>query len=342
MTPASRTVPAPDGRAATTTTPNPPLLMPWSASPSPGGRRRLLGALPLLACLAAACRPPAASAGARALVAAADSAARAAIENERALQAQATPPRSVAVVPLRVEAADTALAPLSYGLADLLIADLARSRHLRVVERVRTDALLRELSVADPERAESAAPRVGRLLGARRVVAGTVTALDGAAIRVDARVADVEDGGVAGGLAASAPLNRIIDAEKELAFRLFDLLGVTLTPAERAAVSQRPTGDLAALLAYSRGVRAEAQRDFTRAAAEYEQALRADPGFMAARANLSGVRGTASTGGSLQRAASIATGAVNASEASVLRTAADAPLTTAQQLVPIVIDVRIP
>jgi TolB-like protein len=278
-------------------------------------------------------------------VANADSAARAAIAMERALDPATIPPGTVAVVPLRVDAADTALADLGYGIADLLLTDLAKSKSVRVVDRVRTDALLHELSVG----ASAAGPvdsatglRVGRLLGARRLVVGSLSAGAPRALRLDVRVADAQSGAIDAGLAASTPVDRILDAQKQLAFRVFELLGVALTPAERAAVERRPTGDLSALLAYSHGVRAEAARDFDRAAAEYERAVRADPSFAAARAGLGALRGGAAAGSSVSRAASLAVSGVNAAEASTLRSAADAAVTSAAQIVPITITVTIP
>jgi hypothetical protein len=82
------------------------------------------------------------------------------------------------------------------------------------------------------------------------------------------------------------PLASIFDAEKSLAYRLFEELGVTLTPAERAAVEQRPTANLTAFLAYSRGVRDEAFGQYAAAAANFRAAVTADPSFGAARTRL--------------------------------------------------------
>lgn len=211
----------------------------------------------------------------------ADSAAKAAIAAERSLDPATLPARSVGVAPLFVAGDDTALAPLGYGLADLLITDLARSAQLEVVDRVRVDALLQELHLAGSGRVDStSAPRVGKLVGARRLVNGGLMRGPGSGIVITARVADAAQGTLVGQpITARTSLSDLLDAEKALAFRLFDALGVTLTPAERAAVEQRPTRYLAAFLAYSRGVRAEALGDLVAARAYYEDALAIDPGF---------------------------------------------------------------
>lgn len=307
-------------------------------------RAALLAALAPALAATAAC----ASGGQRAptaiRAAAADTAAARALARERELDPATIPPRTVTVVPLAVQASDTNLLALGYGLADFLSTDLARSKQLRVVDRLRLDAMLRELRTADAGAPDSAlAARAGKLVGARRVVTGSLTQTSWIDLRLDMRVADVQSGVLPGGLAATAPVDRIIDAEKQLAFRVFEMLGVTLTVAERAAIEQRPTGDLSALLAYSRGVRAEARRDFAAAAAEYSAAVRYDPAFAAARANLGAVQRRPSEERSqMRRITAAATGAVNAPAASTAGSAADAAFQAAQQMVTLLVDVRIP
>ena len=225
----------------------------------------------------------------------ADVAARNAIASERSLAASNLPARSVGVAPL-VVSGDSTLAPLGYGLSDLLITDLSRSAQLQVVDRVQVDALLRELALAGSGRVDSAtAPRVGRLIGARRIVNGAIDALPGGTIPVSTRVADAAQGTLVGQpVTEHTSLGDILDSEKSLAFALFRELGVTLTPAERSAVEQRPTRYLSAFLAYSRGVRAEAYGDYRSASAYYARAVMIDPGFSAASSHLQGVQGAVS------------------------------------------------
>lgn len=221
----------------------------------------------------------------------ADAAARAAIASERSLDASSLPAHTVGVTPLQMTGGDSTISSLGYGLADLLITDLSRSAQLQVVDRTRTDALLRELALAGSGRVDSAtAPRVGRLIGARRIVNGVVDATPGGRLTVSTRVADAARGTLVGQpVTERTSLDDILDAEKALAFSLFTELGVTLTPAERAAVEQRPTRYLAAFLAYSKGARAEAYGDYRTAHAYYAQAVLIDPGFSAAASRMQSV-----------------------------------------------------
>jgi TolB-like protein len=221
----------------------------------------------------------------------ADAAARAAIASERSLAVSSLPDRSVGVAPLVVVGGDSTVASLGYGLADLLITDLSRSAQLQVVDREHTDALLQELRLGASGRVDSAtAPRVGRLMGARRLVNGALDVTPGGKITVSTRVADAARGALVGQpVTEHTSLDDILDSEKSLAFALFTQLGVTLTPAERAAVEQRPTRYLSAFLAYSQGSRAEALGDYRTAHAYYARAVMIDPGFSAAASRMQAV-----------------------------------------------------
>jgi TolB-like protein len=188
------------------------------------------------------------------------------------------------------------VAPLAYALADILTTDLARSRRVTVVERARLGEVLRELDLTTAGRVDPAtAPRVGRLIQAQRLVMGRVTALpSGRDIRLGVQLADVAQGTLAQAVDATAPLSDVLTAEKALVFRLFDALGVVLTPDERAAVEQRPTANLVALLAYGRGVRFAYLGDYRSAEAEFRRAAKA--GFREARERAADVRRLAEAG----------------------------------------------
>lgn len=211
-------------------------------------------------------------------------AARLALANEATLNAQNIPDRVIAVPALIVNTADSTLAPLGFGLSDMLVTDLARSAQLTIVERTRMNALLREMQLVQSGQVDtSRAPRVGRLLGARRLVVGSLTDRGGGEFGIETRLVNTVDASITGAVSARAPLNSIFDAEKALAYLLFNELGVTLTPAERAAIEQRPTANIVAFLAYSRGVRDEAYGLYASAAVNFQAAVTADPNFGMAR-----------------------------------------------------------
>lgn len=270
------------------------------------------------------------------VIADADKAAKAALENENKLDAGKIPARTFAVLPFSVSSSDTLLKPLGFGLADLLVSDLSKSPELRLVERIQTNAMMRELNlvdegVADPRQA----PRVGRLIGARRILIGDAARGDGGTIRLSARVVDVIGGTVLELVSAEAPLDRVIDAEKALALLIFERLGITLTPAQRNRIDQKQTVQLAALVAYGRGVQAEAKGDAAGATAAFEDASRLDAAFSAGAQRgqvASGPGAASSRSASVSRVLDQSAQAINAPVLTRIPEAVDAPLATGSLL----------
>jgi len=77
-------------------------------------------------------------------------------------------------------------------------------------------------------------------------------------------------------------LQALFEVEKAVVLQLLTKLGITLTPAERVAISERPTRDIQAFLLYSRGLEAQDRGDFAAAAQAFGSAAQRDPGFRAA------------------------------------------------------------
>jgi len=292
--------------------------------------------------LGTGCAPVTASYASRSLRA--DSTVRAAIAREQTLRATELPENTVGVLPLTVRSTDSTYAALGYGLSALLATDLAQSKSLRVVERLRLDAVLRELDLAKTGRVDPAtAPRAGRLVGARRLIVGDVAVTSGGALEIGSRIANSVSGRVDGRQAAKSALTNIFDAEKALVLRIFESLGVTLSPAERRDLERRPTESVSAFLAFSRGVRLEANQDFAGAAASFQQALSLDPNFREARlraATLSGVPQPA-LADRLMRVSALSTGLVNPPAPVIIGTGVDVP-SRSREVVRILITVRTP
>lgn len=220
-----------------------------------------------------------------------------ALQQERGLTA--TQVDALGVPPFAWNGADPRLNALGYAMADLLITDLARSRALQLVERARLGEILAELDLAATGRVDSSsAPRVGKLLQARRLILGTVDTLPSGEFRLSVRVADVETGAITQALDARAAATELLAAEKVIVYRLFDALGVSVTPAERAAIdAQRPAASLAALVAYGEGVQAELSGDVRRAFSAYSNASLLAPELTLARERASALRPVANAEG---------------------------------------------
>lgn len=233
----------------------------------------------------AGCRAPVTSAPQPA-----DAGVAAAVARERGLDTAAL--GALGVPPFAWTGSDPRLTALGYAISDLLITDLSRSRQLQLVERARLGEILQELDLAGAGRVDSlSAPRVGRLIQARRLILGSVDTLPSGEFRLRVRVANVETGALEETLDARASATDLLAAEKVIVYRLFDALGVTLTPAERAAVDDlRPAANLAALVAYGAGVQAELAGDRKRAFTSYSSAALLAPGFPIPRQRAAALR----------------------------------------------------
>jgi TolB-like protein len=270
----------------------------------------------------------------------ADAQAKAAVANEEKLGASRTPAGSIGVVPFSTPANDTLLRPLSYALTDLLATDLATSPRLKLVERAQMDAMLRELSLVDAGVVDPrTAPRVGKLVSARRLIIGSISRSGPDQVTLQASVVDVLAGSVGVLVTATAPLSKVIDAEDELALRAFTELGIVLTPAERARVQRQAGTQLVTLVAYGRGLQSEAHGDAAAATQFYGEAARLDGRFVADRNQANGSRSGASSSG-VQRVLALGVGGVNSLGAVRVADAADTPLISSN-LLTLVLTIRI-
>lgn len=208
--------------------------------------------------------------------------ARAAIAREAALATDPAQANTIAVLPWTFIGTDVSLAPLSVGLAHLVITDLAKISGLTLVERERIQVMLDEMALAGEGRVDQGtAARAGRLLRAARVVQGIVRQTENG-VRLEAAVVRTSDGAVEATGGAGDRLNRLFALEKTVVLDLVAQLGIPLTPGERRALSERPTEDLQAFLAFSRGLQAEESGDYRSATRLFAWAADRDPAFGAA------------------------------------------------------------
>lgn len=211
--------------------------------------------------------------------------AKAAVANEATISRTPGAATTVAVPPLRFSGTDSTLKPLERGMADLLITDLSRSARLTVVERDRMQALADEIQLSQSARVDAAtAVRAGRLMQAGTLVNGLIQQTGANQIVLDASLVNVGTGAVSTPAQVNNTIDQLFDMEKRLVFQLFSRLGVELTPAERQLVERRPTNNLQAFLAYSRGLQASDDGRFEDAMRFFDAARSLDPGFGAASA----------------------------------------------------------
>ncbi len=105
---------------------------------------------------------------------------------------------TVAVLPFvnsAIGASNADLAPLSKGIADLLLTDLAQNTGIRVVERENIQKLIEEQNLARDGRIDEATSvRLGKLLGAKHMVTGSFITDTRGTMRLTMKSIDSETG----------------------------------------------------------------------------------------------------------------------------------------------------
>ncbi len=214
----------------------------------------------------------------------AKAAAKVAIAQEARIAQVPGSSTTVAVLPFKVSAVDQSLLPLERGLADLVITDLGKVKRLTVVERDRIQAIADEIALGRSGQVDAAtAVREGKLIQAGRIVQGTLQNSTGTNIQMGEQVFETQNAGIVGsGMNQQGDLSAIFNLEKAVVKQVFTDLDIQLTPAEQQDVDRRPTQNLQAFLAYSRGLVAEDAGRMDEAARFFENARSLDPSFGAA------------------------------------------------------------
>jgi tetratricopeptide (TPR) repeat protein len=232
--------------------------------------------------------------------------AKAAVAAEAQLSQTPGNPRTIAVPAMKYSGPNAAdLAPLERGLAELVITDLSKSKQLTLVERDRMQALADEIQLGASGVVDTAsAVRAGQLMQAGRLVNGSIVQ-GGADLTLATSIVTVATAEVSAPAQVTGNQDRFFDLEKDLVFRIFEQLGVTLTEEERVAIGQKQTTNFDAFLLYSRGLMASDAGNFAQAAALFNQAAALDPSFLTAAAQAS--TATAAVAGTVVTAAAIET-----------------------------------
>ena len=180
----------------------------------------------------------------------------------------------IMVAPFRVAGAGVALDYLREGIVELLSARLADDTAARAVDAGAVLAAWRRAGIARaPDASRDTMVRLARLLGAERLIVGSVVGTPARAI-ISASVVAVRSGQTEGEATVEGPVDSLTALVDQLAGKL---LLVEAGQGDRLA--EQMTASLPALRSYLAGASAETRGDFALAARRYAVALRADSAF---------------------------------------------------------------
>jgi|WetSurMetagenome_2_1015567.scaffolds.fasta_scaffold05696_2 tetratricopeptide (TPR) repeat protein len=206
--------------------------------------------------------------------------ARRAVRGEDTLSVRSLPENSIAVINFNGAYLPPEFQPMALGMAEFVAMDLSKISELKVLERVKINVILDELKLGESSYTDSRqAPRMGRLLGSRKIVLGTVTGAGESGFRIDGRLVDTADGKASGTQSNEGNLDRFFEVEKKFVFALLDTLGIAISRTERDAIERVPTESFLAFMAYSKGLSYEKQGLYGEAESSFRDAAARDPGF---------------------------------------------------------------
>jgi TolB-like protein/Flp pilus assembly protein TadD len=178
---------------------------------------------------------------------------------------------------------------LGTGLSETITTTLQEIEGLAVWGREQLRESLRRLGVEATELAPEDAVQLGRMIGARWVVAGAYQRL-GDQVRVTGRVVEVESGRVVRAVK--------MDGRMDAIFELQDRVVAELAAGLRGSVAAAHEGDetkvVAAYEAFSKGllnIRADSYESLDRAVLLFERALALDPDYIRAQIELGSAYG---------------------------------------------------
>lgn len=175
---------------------------------------------------------------------------------------------------------------LSTGIGETLTVKLGQVPSITVVERMRLADAMKELKLQDTAVVDpTTAAKVGKVVGAQTMVLGAIQKV-GDQLRLTARFVEAETGAVTNSAQADGNIKDVFDLQDRLADALLKSLNVKVTSEVGEKMRAKPTEDIAAYEAYSKGVSSMQSGNYDKAAEQLKQAADKDPGFQLAQETL--------------------------------------------------------
>jgi curli biogenesis system outer membrane secretion channel CsgG len=172
-------------------------------------------------------------------------------------------------------------APLSKGMAEMLINEIAQNQAIRVVERDRLQPLLEEQNLQNTDRVDKeTAVKLGKTLGARHMLMGSFVIDPNQNLRIDVRAVNTETSAIEFVQTVNGKADKMLDLVIELGTKLNAGLKLpALKTASATAPAAKNPNQFKALMAMSQALDAEDRGDKTEAATLYRAAVALAPDY---------------------------------------------------------------
>jgi len=207
--------------------------------------------------------------------------------------AQADTRPTIAVLPFAnsaIGAANADLAPLSKGIADLLLTELAQNPGIRVVERENIQKLIEEQNMGRDGRVEAGtAAQMGKLLGAKHMLTGSFITDRSGRMVLTLKSIDSETGRIEWTHTGTGKTEEFLDLVSRVGAAANAGLKLPAIPEAvrqtgEARTEQQRRVPFQAVMLYSRAISAQDAGNRTQAIELFNQAITAFPNFADAKA----------------------------------------------------------
>ena len=196
-----------------------------------------------------------------------------------ALQAASadSPVITVAVAPFANISKDTQTDWLGYGFAETLATKLCMVPGIQYVERSELSKALKELKLQDTALVDPAtASKLGKIVGAEYVIVGSFQKI-GDALKVDARVVNVETSVAAKSADDTGTMPGVFELQASLATKLVTVLGRKIPESSAKRIAARPTQSMSSYEWFCRALAAQTAGKWDDAIEAWTNAILLDP-----------------------------------------------------------------
>ncbi|MDO9567622.1 MAG: tetratricopeptide repeat protein [Candidatus Desulfaltia sp.] len=203
--------------------------------------------------------------------------AKKALAAEKTLMTIKPAVNSVAVCYFQDLSPNKSLRGFQKGLAAMVITDLSKIKSLKIVERIRLQALLSEMKLGQTGIVEqNTAPRVGRLLGAENLIVGNLTL---GSIHATTSLTSSEAGEIKGTSSVTVEKEKFYELPIAIVKDIARILGITLTTEESKAIGIPHTTVYNAFIYYGEALDAMDAGNWEEAKDLFAKAVKEDPKF---------------------------------------------------------------
>ena len=186
---------------------------------------------------------------------------------------------------------NASFAPLSKGMAEMLITELAQNSTVRVVERDRLQSLIEEQNLQNSDRVDKeTAVKLGKTLGARHMLLGSFIIDQKRNMRIDVRAVNTETSQIDYTESVSGNADNLLALVIQLGSKVN--AGLKLPALKTASVTtpaSKSPNQFKALMAMSQALEAEDRKSKSEAVSLYKQAIALNPDFDRAKTRLASI-----------------------------------------------------